>query len=55
MRRDSVVLEIQLLASLGHGWEDIFVKLLGDGKLQQKNRPALRRYVLCLSRRRVAA
>lgn len=50
MNTQSLCLEIQLRASLGWGWEDIYVLLLRDGKIRKQNDKALRRYVLRLSR-----
>jgi hypothetical protein len=41
-------LEIQLRASLGLGWEDIFVHLMRRGLVTERDRAAIRRYVLGL-------
>lgn len=41
-------LEIQLRASLGLGWEDIYVSLLQRGLITTTDEQAIRRYVLGL-------
>lgn len=45
----NLALEIQLHASVGKGWEDIYVILLRKGLVMPKDKPALRTYVLGLS------
>lgn len=46
--QSALTLEIQLRASLGWGWEDIYVHLLKRGLVSYRARMALRRYVLGL-------
>lgn len=48
MAQSALFLEIQLRASLGWGWEDIYVHLLKRGLVSNQDRMALRRYVLGL-------
>jgi hypothetical protein len=48
MSQPTLCLEIQLRASLGLGWEDIFVILRRKGLVREQDRAALRRYVLGL-------
>ena len=45
----NLALEIQLHASVGKGWEDIYVILLKKGLVRPEDRNTLRRYVLGLS------
>lgn len=49
MSRSTLCLKIQLHASLGLGWEDIYAILMRDGLIQQKDKQKLRKYVLRLS------
>lgn len=48
MAQSALCLEIQLRASLGWGWEDIYVHLLKSGSVSYRDKMALRRYVLGL-------
>lgn len=48
MAQSTLCLEIQLRASLGWGWEDIYVHLLNRNLVSYQDRMALRRYVLGL-------
>lgn len=45
---NKLAFEIQLHASVGKGWEDIFVILLRKGLVRPSDRMAIRRYVLGL-------
>lgn len=48
MMPSSLTIEIQLRASLGEGWEDIYVRLYNRGLVRESDKAALRRYVLGL-------
>lgn len=48
MVQSALCLEIQLRASIGLGWEDIFVHLMRRGLVTERDRAAIRRYVLGL-------
>lgn len=48
MIHSKLLLEIQLRASLGWGFEDIFVVLKQKGLVTNADKPAIRRFVLGL-------
>lgn len=50
----TATVEIRRLAAHGYGWEDIYIRLLAKGLIEPKDRMAIRRFVLCLSRRAAA-
>lgn len=50
MMQSKLILEVQLRASVGQGWEDIWVAMLKQKLVAPNERDAFRRYVLGLAR-----